>query len=785
MNPNCHRTLGPKHAFLECRAFVTMNLLLRFTGGWLVFLFLNLVPTPLLAATCSPPPTGLVGWWRAEGNVIDTSGHGPDGDSPPPSYGAGHVGQAFLFSGTNPGIEIGNASAWQNQDFTIEAWIQRADPTDVSAGGRSHGILLAGAPGGYGLALATNGQLVMFTPGASGAEFATAVGSSNVITDLAWHHVAAAKNGSEVHFYIDGSPAGTSAFESSFTFTGPFSIGAFSSNASASFTFWGSIDEISLYDRGLLAEEVASIHASGTAGKCVLLANNLILSAGPPLTVSPGSAFDVTFRIHNQGNNPVGAVIVSIELPTGFVLTTNTTTRGASTLATGIHTTVIGPLPGDTNAVITLTGYSTGSGDITFNGSVSMDGLDTTQFDNQVIQNVHVSGKCLPLPSGLIAWLRADGTTHEEFSHATTSIGTIRYAPGRVGLAYDLDGASDVAIQNDPAFESASFTVEAWVYPTKLDGEVDIIVNKDAQFPNRGTDIQFELGIKGIVDGALGFIPQGNLAFYLGGVGGLPNNYGGWIDAKAAITLNQWSHVALVVTPDSAATYLNGTPTAKFTGLTGALSTNVWPIRIGGRAPAYHDTVRSTDRFNGRIDEFGYYQRALDPAEIASLFEAGENGKCATPVENLAVRSSAPVSTRVGGDFPIRFTVSNQGAQPATGVTLATPLPSGFILVSSSTTQGVISGSGAETTTPIGTLAGGASAQVTFIGHANTAGRLDFQGLIHREGVDVYLDDNVVTNQIGILDSCLAAPAGLVAFLPGEGDASDTLGHLTQATGLE
>jgi hypothetical protein len=51
---------------------------------------------------CDPPPSGLVSWWKGEGNATDSVGTNNGALSPSgASYAPGLVGQAFRFDGTN------------------------------------------------------------------------------------------------------------------------------------------------------------------------------------------------------------------------------------------------------------------------------------------------------------------------------------------------------------------------------------------------------------------------------------------------------------------------------------------------------------------------------------------------------------------------------------------------------------------------------------------------------------------------------------------------------------
>ncbi|HLX68957.1 MAG TPA: hypothetical protein VKV04_04940, partial [Verrucomicrobiae bacterium] len=44
--------------------------------------------------SCTPPPSGLVGWWRAEGNALDSIGGNNGVITGAVSFASGEVGQA-------------------------------------------------------------------------------------------------------------------------------------------------------------------------------------------------------------------------------------------------------------------------------------------------------------------------------------------------------------------------------------------------------------------------------------------------------------------------------------------------------------------------------------------------------------------------------------------------------------------------------------------------------------------------------------------------------------------
>ena len=85
-----------------------------------------LSPLCIQGQLCVPPPSGLVSWWRAEGDALD-SGETNNGTlAGNTSFNTGRMGQEFVFDGSGDAVQVGNPSNLQ-QDFTIEAWIKRAN----------------------------------------------------------------------------------------------------------------------------------------------------------------------------------------------------------------------------------------------------------------------------------------------------------------------------------------------------------------------------------------------------------------------------------------------------------------------------------------------------------------------------------------------------------------------------------------------------------------------------------------------------------------------------------
>ena len=132
---------------------------------------------------CFNPPTNLVSWWRAESSAADQVAANNGMLVGNATFGSGRVGSGFVLDGSGDGVLIGNPANLQLQNFTIEAWIQRASATaaSLSSGG---GFIFGYGPGGYGFGMNDGGNLFF------GKVAVDSVTASTSLADTNLHHVA-------------------------------------------------------------------------------------------------------------------------------------------------------------------------------------------------------------------------------------------------------------------------------------------------------------------------------------------------------------------------------------------------------------------------------------------------------------------------------------------------------------------------------------------------------------------------------------------------------------------
>jgi len=221
--------------------------------------------------------------------------------------------------------------------------------------------------------------------------------------------------------------------------------------------------------------------------------------------------------------------------------------------------------------------------------------------------NGGVSTGCVPAPSGIISWWTGDGTLADlERLNPGTADGNVTFAPGEVGEAFVLDGASAVATTTtDFPVGAADRTIELWVYLTSSFGT----------YPSL-TEMFVQYGTFGTVGAAFALFTFGSPSLY-------------WSQWGASFTggsmsIGVWTHIAVTSSARAITLFEDGQVLTSQ-----ALSPYDTPagttFYIGGQGA---DPQGKMDSLTGMADEVTVYDRALSQAEIASIYTAGSAGKC-------------------------------------------------------------------------------------------------------------------------------------------------------------
>lgn len=263
--------------------------------------------------------------------------------------------------------------------------------------------------------------------------------------------------------------------------------------------------------------------------------------------------------------------------------------------------------------------------------------------------------ECTPVPAGLVGWWRGEETPEDAITTNDAAIyGGNNYAAGRVGAGFEFKGHTNFArIPAAPALNvsvGSGLTIEGWIYPRDIAGFHPIWEWSDRL---TGSAIGAHLWI--------GRLPSSNGELFANIVGSDNSQHPFWT-GNGVLAPNVWQHVALTYDKTSGIARIlrNGQVVAQVNlgSFTPKTDIDVFIGRRPGDSPG--DWTYNT-WFNGVLDELSLYDRALGTNEIAAIYAARGEGKCALPPTVLAV---TPPSALVNEGETVSFTVSATGVGP-------------------------------------------------------------------------------------------------------------------------
>jgi hypothetical protein len=206
-----------------------------------------------LITPAEPNSAGLIGHWKLDGDMLDSSGLGSHGTANGgPTYEVGKIGQAMTFDGVDDYVVIDGVTARiTNDDITLAGWVKTASTGSVywfSCNGP------AGTTGNVVLLGILAGQAAVYDVSAAEGN------SGTLVNDAEWHHLAYSRSGSTGSLYIDGNLESTHT--ANFTFTNPgnrWSIGQEWDDTTASNFLAGAVDDVRIYNYALSYAEIAAL----------------------------------------------------------------------------------------------------------------------------------------------------------------------------------------------------------------------------------------------------------------------------------------------------------------------------------------------------------------------------------------------------------------------------------------------------------------------------------------------------------------------------------------------
>lgn len=227
----------------------------------------------ILAASVAAGGSGdasLVGWWKLNGNALDSSGNNNNGAVSSATLTIGQNGQsngAYSFNGTSSVINTGANYERPTAGFTIASWIKPSSvayPTDQK-------IIATTQSGGYDLQIRHQTSAcpskLAFNVYVSGSYVQAC--SSVVPADNVWVHVLGVYNGSDIRLYVNGtldttvSAVGVMTYSATSTVPLCFSSDPDATTCPASSLTAGDIDDVRIYSRALSSDEVSTLYLAG------------------------------------------------------------------------------------------------------------------------------------------------------------------------------------------------------------------------------------------------------------------------------------------------------------------------------------------------------------------------------------------------------------------------------------------------------------------------------------------------------------------------------------------
>jgi hypothetical protein len=646
------------------------------------------------AAGCFPAPAGMVGWWPGEGDASDiASTNNGLLQAGALANAAGEVGSAFSFDGVSTFVQIPDTAALKPATLTIEGWVKFSSLDSSGSGGSPAGSQYivfkqntrASSFEGYSLTKTRigGGDAFSFVVSSS-AGASVEVRSPAIISTGTWYHLAAVRGSNFVQIYVNGllQQQATVGFAQNYG-NAPLFFGT--TGQAWDHKLAGALDEVTLFNRALSSNEIASIYAASASGKCAgprIIAQpqsqTVAIGANVQIAVTATSSAPLSFQWQRNGSNladggavsgantsALGLSSVQTNDSGGFrVVITNSLGAGTSAVAVltvdaALKAPVISAQPTNQTVVagasVSFVVNAAGSPPLGFQwrfngtnlpegGQISGSATSNLLINYTLPQNsgnysvvvtnpvgsvtsavavlsVNPPTGCLPPLSGMIGWWPGDGSTRD-------LVGTNN------GI---LQGG---AIASAPGVVSSAFNLDGTngfiqipnapeLNPTNLTVECWVKFHLMDTPGNSTTGAQYIVFKQNTRNSVFeGFNLSKHryatdiIVWEVSSAAGVPIQ----VNGVTSIEKDLWYHCAGVRGSNFVQLYINGQLEVQ-AGVNFPQDYGNYPLYFGTSNQSSWD-----HKLGGSVDEVTLYNRALSPAEIAAIYAAGPAGKCKSPI---------------------------------------------------------------------------------------------------------------------------------------------------------
>jgi hypothetical protein len=273
-------------------------------------------------SACTQAPSGLVSWYRGEGNALDSVSNNNGALQNGTTFQPAKAGQGFKFDGVDDRVEIPDSPSQKPQALTVETWVKFDSLSSNTSGGAPNGLQYlvfkknqsVGNFEGYSLLKTDANKLrIGFAPG--NGNIGAVADSTTFVTAGVFYHVVGTYDGSAIRLYVNGQLESTTPYNLPLNYdTRPLFLGTSGENFDGKFN--GVLDEVSIYNRAITAAEVSALSAAGQNGKCL----SYVCAQTPNNLISwfAGEQNALDSRSNNHGTLQNGATFRAAKVGQGF-----------------------------------------------------------------------------------------------------------------------------------------------------------------------------------------------------------------------------------------------------------------------------------------------------------------------------------------------------------------------------------------------------------------------------------------------------------------------------------